>query len=221
MVRYGIKVKRIIPNVSADYLYTILRDYRNGHPYILPSKYFEDVKIIRGYGIGEGTRIEKVYKIPAYYYCFCYNKRYRMVLDITEPGPGYIIQEIDDMAYNIIRYTIDPIPVVKQSSKLSDHVDNSLASSNTLESSSSSSTSCCVTIEVRMFYNLGIFTIFEMIIRKIVCYLMYTAALEELERFVQQQHDNNNNMNTDRNNNNSTNSKTNNTELRRRFIEEP
>jgi hypothetical protein len=165
MVRYGVIVKRTI-DASADSVYNVLKDYRNGHPFILPSQYFEDVKIIRGYGIGEGTRMQKVYKVPIL------QKRYVLILDVSEPEPGRILQEIDTGAVNIIRFIVDPI------------VDLDDIGGDGGGTMTSPSTKCSVTIDVQMLNSLGIWAVFEMMMKKYVCYSMYNEALNELNRYM-------------------------------------
>lgn len=197
MVRYGVTVQRLIDSSAHD-VYDVLRDYRYNQ-FILPSHFFEDVKIIKGYGIGEGTRIQKVYRIPIL------NRRYKMILDVTEPKPGRIIQEIDTNAYNIIQFIVDPITQPQQtttkgySSKrqlqqrgIHQHYNecdgtimvDTTSSGHTDPESIPTKHQCLVTIDVRMFNSMGYLGIFEMALQKYVCYRMYTDALEELHSYM-------------------------------------
>ena len=84
---------------SADRVYSIIADYRNGHPRILPSE-FTGLTVERG-GVGEGTIIAFTMRI------FGRSQSYRAA--ITEPQPGRILAETDlDFNQAVTTFTVEP-----------------------------------------------------------------------------------------------------------------
>jgi len=71
-------------HAPAALVYAIIADYRDGHPYILPPKYFRNLRVEAG-GVGAGTRIR--FQMGAF-------GSWRDVLgDVTEPEPGRLLHE--------------------------------------------------------------------------------------------------------------------------------
>ena len=77
-------------NSSADVVYSIIADYNNAHPKILPKPPFISLKVERG-GIGAGTEMLVQIKM------FGKVQTYRAV--VTEPAPGKTLVETTDTGY--------------------------------------------------------------------------------------------------------------------------
>ncbi|HEX8352835.1 MAG TPA: SRPBCC family protein [Pyrinomonadaceae bacterium] len=73
----------------ADLVYAIIADYRDGHPHILPRKYFTFLAVERG-GFGAGTIIRFGMR--------AFGKTREARAAVTEPEPGRVLVEtaIDD-----------------------------------------------------------------------------------------------------------------------------
>lgn len=82
-----------------DTVYSILADYRIGHPAILPRPPFEFLKVESG-GYGEGTTIRVGMKMLGRSQTF----RAR----VTEPEPGRVLVESNDTGY-VTTFTVDPV----------------------------------------------------------------------------------------------------------------
>lgn len=100
MVRFLVDFEKVI-NAPAKDVYAVLSDYNDGHPNIMPKRFCEGLRVLRGTGVGEGSRIEVRFNI--------YGQRETLIMDISEPEPGRILQEIDTKAINITRFIVDPI----------------------------------------------------------------------------------------------------------------
>lgn len=81
-------------------IYTILADYRNEHPQILPRQYFSDFKVVQG-GIGEGTVIE--------FQTHVLGQSRSVRAEITEPEPGHILTEKDIETGLVTTFIVEPI----------------------------------------------------------------------------------------------------------------
>lgn len=73
-------------NSPAETIYTVISDYRNHHPNILPEAYFEGLDVLEG-GVGEGTRIDVHAKIKG--------SRQTLHMGVAEPQPGRVLTEAD------------------------------------------------------------------------------------------------------------------------------
>ena len=100
MVRFTVEVDSII-NASAADVYSVLADYNHGHPHIMPKEFCDGLEVKKGSGVGEKTRIEAHFNI--------YGQRDTLIMDVSEPEPGRVLQEIDTKAINITRFIVDPI----------------------------------------------------------------------------------------------------------------
>jgi hypothetical protein len=89
--------KRVQAN--AKVVYDILKDYRNGHPNILPKRYFINLEVERG-GVGAGTRIRFQMKTMGTVRTF--------VADITEPEPGRVLTEKDAHSGVVTQFIVEP-----------------------------------------------------------------------------------------------------------------
>ena len=56
MSYYTAKASKVI-DAPADQIYAVISDYHEGHPAILPTRYFTDMTVIQG-GQGEGDQRE-------------------------------------------------------------------------------------------------------------------------------------------------------------------
>ncbi len=65
-------------------VYSIIADYRNGHPHIVPPKYFRNLVVAEG-GIGAGTKIR--------FDMIMLGKVQQAQSIITEPEPGRVLVE--------------------------------------------------------------------------------------------------------------------------------
>lgn len=84
----------------ADVVYSIIADYRNGHPHILPKKYFEWLEVEQG-GRGEGTVIRFQMRVLGQ------SRVLRAV--VTEPDPGRVLVETDTGgAGPVTTFTVEP-----------------------------------------------------------------------------------------------------------------
>ncbi|HEX8117648.1 MAG TPA: SRPBCC family protein [Pyrinomonadaceae bacterium] len=87
-------------DAAAEVVYNIIADYRNGHPQILPRKYFEWLEVERG-GRGEGTVIRFQMRVLGQ------SRVLRAV--VTEPEPGRVLVESDTGgAGPVTTFTVEP-----------------------------------------------------------------------------------------------------------------
>jgi hypothetical protein len=87
-------------------VYEIISDYHDGHPSILPSRYFSDLEVIEG-GQGTGTMIKVTMNV------FGAKALYQM--SVSEPEPGRVLQEEDVEAGVRTTFTVDSVNGGKQS----------------------------------------------------------------------------------------------------------
>lgn len=73
-------------NATADSIYTVISDYQNHHPHILPEAYFDGLDVVEG-GIGAGTRIDVHAKVMG--------RKQTLHMGVTEPQPGRVLTETD------------------------------------------------------------------------------------------------------------------------------
>src|SRR5262245_29614006 len=84
----------------AALVYGILADYREGHPSILPPRYFEDFRVEAG-GQGAGTRIRFTMR--------SYGNRVACQADVSEPEPGRVLVETDAKTGTTTRFVVEPV----------------------------------------------------------------------------------------------------------------
>jgi hypothetical protein len=87
-------------------VYAVLTDYSGGHQAILPKQYFSGLSVIEG-GRGSGTIISVRMKVMGV------KSRYQF--HVTEPEPGRILVETDDVAGVVTTFTVDPADGGKRS----------------------------------------------------------------------------------------------------------
>ncbi len=98
MGTYRAEAKTIIEAPAAA-IYALLADYQEGHPAILPERYFKDLYIKSG-GQGAGTELVVTMRVLGT------TSVYHMV--VSEPEPGHILQEEDQEAGVVTTFTVDP-----------------------------------------------------------------------------------------------------------------
>jgi hypothetical protein len=91
---------------AADIIYSILSDYHNGHPHILPRQYFPRLEIEQG-GKGTGT----IFRVTTR--AMGQERQYRMVVEEVEPG--HILTETDEVAGVTTTFTVTPLANGKSS----------------------------------------------------------------------------------------------------------
>ena len=99
MNHYQVQVSSIIHAPAQD-IYAVIADYHQGHPSILPPRYFTSLEVIKG-GQGAGTEISVAMDV------FGTKARYHMT--VSEPEPGRVLLEEDVDAGVITTFTVDPI----------------------------------------------------------------------------------------------------------------
>lgn len=86
----------MIPAPASE-VYALLRNYQpEGHPSILPKRYFTDLRIVKG-GVGAGTIIDVDMKNGG--------RTTTMRLEVTEPQPGKLLAE-EDKSMGILTHFI-------------------------------------------------------------------------------------------------------------------
>src|SRR4051794_9626066 len=87
-------------NAAAEVVYGIIADYRNGHPQILPRKYFEWLEVEQG-GRGAGTVIRFQMRVLGQTRVLC--------AAVTEPEPGRVLVETDTSGDGpVTTFTVEP-----------------------------------------------------------------------------------------------------------------
>ena len=85
----------------AETVYAILADYRDGHPHILPRKYFTGLKVERG-GYGAGTVIRFGMR--------AFGKTREARAAVTEPEPGRVLVETAlDEGGPVTTFVVEPV----------------------------------------------------------------------------------------------------------------
>jgi hypothetical protein len=92
-----VSVERTVP-ASADAVYALLADYRDGHPRILPPA-FSDLTVLRG-GIGAGTEIRFALELAG--------RKHVVEARVDEPEPGRVLSETYPEKGAVTRFTVDP-----------------------------------------------------------------------------------------------------------------
>lgn len=81
-------------------VWSIIADYRQGHPSILPPRYFAGLDVEEG-GVGEGT----VFRVHMRVLGSIRTMRMR----VSEPEPGRVLEEADLDSDMVTRFTLDPL----------------------------------------------------------------------------------------------------------------
>ncbi len=91
---------------APEKVYAVLADYHLGHPAILPSEYFKDLRVEEG-GQGAGTVVRVRMSVMGV-------KR-DLRLRVSEPEPGRVLVEADEEAGVVTTFTVDPLRGGEQS----------------------------------------------------------------------------------------------------------
>ncbi len=82
-----------------QHVYTILADYRNEHPKILPERYFSDFTVEHG-GVGAGTLVR--------FRTHVLGQSRAVRAEVSEPEPGRVLAETDLDAGLVTTFTVEP-----------------------------------------------------------------------------------------------------------------
>jgi len=104
---YQITKTATIP-APAKLIYNILADYHEGHPAILPEKYFQSLKVEQG-GIGAGTIITFDMRVG--------NQQQTFRSEISEPVPGQVLLE-QSLDQKDLQTRFEVVPVGEALSKV-------------------------------------------------------------------------------------------------------
>jgi len=99
MSRHRVSATAVI-DAPTNVAYSIIADYRDGHPHILPRPPFVDLEVEQG-GVGAGTVIR--------FRMRTFGATRVMRAAITEPEPGRVLVETD-LAGNVMStFTVEPV----------------------------------------------------------------------------------------------------------------
>lgn len=87
-----------VVNAPAQDVYRVIADYRDGHPRIIPPKYFRNLKVLKG-GFGDGTEI--AFEMVAFGNTYAVSGR------VTEPHPGRVLVETYPHSGVVTTFTVD------------------------------------------------------------------------------------------------------------------
>jgi hypothetical protein len=85
-------------------VYRMIADYRNGHPRIIPPRYFRDLQVEEG-GYGDGTVIR--------YDMLAFGKTHHARARVTEPEPGRVLVETDLDMGAVTTFVVEPLGATK------------------------------------------------------------------------------------------------------------
>lgn len=94
-----IEASRIIA-APVETIYDIIADYRGGHKAILPQPYFTHWEILAG-GYGAGTEIKLTIEV--------YGQQTHYHQLISEPEPGRVIREQDQLTDQYTEFRLEPL----------------------------------------------------------------------------------------------------------------
>jgi hypothetical protein len=87
-------------DAPAARVYSIIADYNQHHPRIVPPEYFKSLEVEEG-GVGAGTRIHVTMRVMGQTISF------RHI--VSEPEPGRVLIESDADGNSATSFTVDPI----------------------------------------------------------------------------------------------------------------
>jgi hypothetical protein len=99
-VSFGQVAVSSVIDARPEDVYDLLADYHQGHPTILPRKYFTDLAVEQG-GRGSDTVIRVTMR------AFGMKRTLRMT--VAEPEPGRVLTETDVESSVITRFTVSPV----------------------------------------------------------------------------------------------------------------
>ncbi len=98
MYPYELKAS-IHVNAPSDKVYSVIADYQNGHPHILPKRHFSDLQVEKG-GVGAGTLIRCTMIVM--------RKSNTFRASISEPEPGRVLVETVLDSDIVTSFIVDP-----------------------------------------------------------------------------------------------------------------
>lgn len=98
MAKHSLSASKLISS-PAQRVYSLIADYRNGHPRILPKPYFISLDVEQG-GYGAGTVINFQMQLMG--------RTQTFHSAITEPEPGHVLVETDMNTGAVTTFTVDP-----------------------------------------------------------------------------------------------------------------
>ncbi len=105
MNTYHVEESAVIDAPTAQ-VYGIISDYHEGHPAILPARYFTEMKVTQG-GQGAGTIFSTKMNV------FGAKVLYKMT--VSEPEPGRVLREANAEEGVVTTFTVDPVNGGEQS----------------------------------------------------------------------------------------------------------
>jgi Polyketide cyclase / dehydrase and lipid transport len=87
-------------DAPAERLYEIIADYHVGHPAILPTRYFTDLKVLEG-GQGVGTSIAVQMNV--------FGSKSLLNLRVTKAEPGRLLVEEDEAGGMVTTFSLEPL----------------------------------------------------------------------------------------------------------------
>jgi hypothetical protein len=87
-------------DAPADRVYGLIADFHNGHPLIVPPKYFSDMEVLRG-GVGAGTIVRFKMHVMG--------MTRTMRAEVTEPEPGRLLVEAYPDSGEVTTFTVEPV----------------------------------------------------------------------------------------------------------------
>jgi hypothetical protein len=87
-------------SASAERVYGIIADYRNGHPHIVPQPPFGAIEVEQG-GVGAGTVIRFPMRVLG--------RTHTMRAVISEPEPGRVLVESYLESGDVTTFTVEPL----------------------------------------------------------------------------------------------------------------
>jgi hypothetical protein len=95
---YQVSASRPIP-AEAGRVYSIIADYRRGHPHILPERFFRGLEVERG-GVGAGTVIR--------FGVTLFGRVQHFRAEIAEPRPGRLLTETNLGSGEVTTFQVEP-----------------------------------------------------------------------------------------------------------------
>jgi polyketide cyclase/dehydrase/lipid transport protein len=96
----GIATATLVIKAHQARVYAILADYRDGHPKILPMKYFKRLDVLEG-GTGAGTRVRGEILV--------FGRTIKFEHTVSEPEPGRVLVESDVTGSSVTQFTVDAV----------------------------------------------------------------------------------------------------------------
>jgi hypothetical protein len=99
MSYYTAEASKVI-EASQEEVYAIISDYHEGHPAILPTRYFKELTVTEG-GQGEGTTMTVRMNV--------FGAKALFELTVTKAVPGRLLVEEDKSAGVVTTFTLEPL----------------------------------------------------------------------------------------------------------------